>query len=405
MCSSPQPAATLRLLEVRGERPGRSSLPEFVSLCPENTSRPIDTMTFRPFSFLAATIASAATLGHASPLNQISATGLSDIQSLKLSWEVLPSGSAQSFRGLAPVSSKVAWVAGSNATVLRTLDGGASWDSVGPLLTGLDALLEFRDVQAFSAQKAVVLSIGTGSDSRIYVTTDGGSSWDLAFENDNEVAFYNCMDFETPERGLAVSDPVDGKFRLAETLDGGLTWAVVDPEGMPQALEGEFQFSASGTCLAEAAGRWYIASGGIDPGRVFRSENGYDWQVAGGGIAGTPSGGVFSVQFRDQKHGIALGGDFEAPTGNLDNAAYSTDGGETWQSAKKFPSGYRSGSSFVPFIPNVALAVGPTGSDVTIDGGRTWHGFDNGSFHAVECLSPFACWASGAQGRIAKLTI
>jgi hypothetical protein len=38
---------------------------------------------------------------------------------------------------------------------------------------------------------------------------------------------------------------------------------------MPPALGGEFGFAASGTCLEAAAGRWYIASGGVDPGRIF----------------------------------------------------------------------------------------------------------------------------------------
>ena len=324
---------------------------------------------------------------------------------LQPSWKLSSTGTTSSFRGLGPVSDKVAWVAGSSATVLRTTDSGATWQSVGPDLSGDDAELEFRDVQAFSADEALVLSIGEGPDSRIYRTSDGGASWDLAFQNDEPTAFYNCVDFETAERGLAVSDPVDGKFRLIETLDGGRTWDVVDPSGMPPAQEGEFQFSASGTCLAEAAGRWYIAAGGVDPGRVFHSRDGHQWDVEDTPIAGTESGGVFSVQFFDEKHGIALGGDFENPTGNTDNAAYSNDGGETWESATKFPNGYRSGSSFFPFLPTAALAVGPTGSDWTIDGGRTWHGFDNGSFHAVECVKPFTCWASGEKGRVAKLTL
>lgn len=326
-----------------------------------------------------------------------------DLNLLKPTWHLSSTGSKASFRGLGPVSNSVAWVAGSNATVLRTTDAGTTWESVGPNLSGKDTELEFRDIQAFSADEAIVLSIGNGADSRIYKTSDAGASWDLAFKNEEEAAFFNCMAFETPERGLAVSDPVDGKFRLVETLDGGETWNIVDSNGMPPAQEDEFGFSASGTCLSEAAGRWYIASGGVDPGRVFNSDDGRRWEVEKSPIAGTASGGVFSVQFFDERHGIALGGDFESPTGNVDNAAYSKDGGQTWLTAKKFPNGYRSGSSFLPFLPTVALAVGPTGSDWTIDGGRTWHRFDNGSFHAVECVKPFSCWASGEAGRVAKL--
>ena len=102
-------------------------------------------------------------------------------------------------------------------------------------------------------------------------------------------------------------------------------------------------------------------------------------------LIGGPSAGVFSVQFRDRHNGIAVGGDFSNPTSSLGNAAWSSDGGLTWRPATARPSGYRSGSAWVPDLPTVALAVGPSGSDVTIDAGRTWRSFDTGSFDSVEC--------------------
>jgi hypothetical protein len=49
------------------------------------------------------------------------------------------------------------------------------------------------------------------------------------------------------------------------------------------------------------------------------------------------------------------------------------------------------------------VAVGPTGSDITRDGGRTWTRFDTGSFDAVACAPRRGCWASGEQGRVAVL--
>ncbi|KAJ1325830.1 YCF48-related protein [Microdochium nivale] len=319
------------------------------------------------------------------------------------SWQLLATGSTQQFRGLAPVSDQIAWVSGTNGTVLKTVDGGASWSSVGPPLDAADAELQFRDVQAWSADKAVILSIGEGSDSRIYATADGGSTWAQTFVSQEEKAFYNCLDFDTEQHGFAVSDPVDGKFRLVETFNGGDSWAIVDSSGMPPALELEAGFSASGTCLETAAGRWYAAAGGVDPGRIFASPDGYKWDVADSTIIGGEASGVFTVQFRDAEHGIALGGNFSAPTGNVDNAAWSSDGGLSWTQASKFPGGYRSGSTWVPGLCNTAIAVGPTGSDISVDGGRTWYGFHNGSFDSVECVDARACWASGPRGRVARL--
>ncbi|KAM0276567.1 hypothetical protein ACHAQH_006619 [Verticillium albo-atrum] len=350
-------------------------------------------------------VASLAAVAAASPLTIATDHALNARQQRALSWELFPTNTTAQFRGLAAVSDTTAWVSGTRGTVLRTVDGGATWASVGPTLAPEDAALQFRDVQAFSAEKAVILSIGEGTDSRIYITEDGGKSWDLVFTNEEPTAFYNCVDFEDGQRGFAVSDPVDGKFRLAETTDGGRSWGIVDPSGMAPAHEGEFGFSASGTCITTTAGRWYLAAGGVDPGRVFRSDDGYAWGVSPASITGSEAGGVFSVRFRDAKQGVAVGGDFTVPEGAERNAAWSEDGGETWTASETFPRGYRSAAAWVGGLCNVAVAVGPTGSDVTVDGGRTWTGFDGGAFDSVECVGRKTCWASGPSGRVARLVI
>ena len=141
-------------------------------------------------------------------------------------WKVKVVDDDQSFRGLDAVNRKVAWVSGGSITggagkVYRTVDGGKTWDEVTP--PGTEGL-SLRDVEAPNARTAVVLSIGPGEASRIYRTTDGGTTWTETFRNAEEAAFYNCLDFYPGgRRGLAVSDPVDGKFRLAATHDRGRT--------------------------------------------------------------------------------------------------------------------------------------------------------------------------------------
>jgi photosystem II stability/assembly factor-like uncharacterized protein len=320
-------------------------------------------------------------------------------------WAMTPTGTTERFRGLAPVSRDVAWVSGTNGTVLRTTDGGRTWGDVSPQGLGTEAL-QFRDIEAFDSWHAVILSIGEGADSRILVTDDGGASWTETFRNPEPAAFYDCMAFSSPRRGLAMSDPVDGRFRLVETSDGGRSWSLVDPAGMPAAQAGEFAFAASGTCLsAGVGGRTHLVSGGVDPARVFSStDHGRTWTVADSPVAGGGSAGIFSVSFRDARRGVVVGGDFAAPTGAVDNAAWTVDGGRTWTKSTSNPSGYRSGSAWVRGTARTVLAVGPSGSDVSTDGGRTWSTFDAGSFDSVECTHDGACWASGEQGRVAVLT-
>jgi photosystem II stability/assembly factor-like uncharacterized protein len=110
-------------------------------------------------------------------------------------WQLTPTGSVTPtppprLRGLSAISERVAWTSGSAGTVLRTTNKGATWQSVGPPGT---ASLQFRDVEAFDADTAVILSIGNGTDSRIYRTTNAGQTWSLVFVNDDPLAFYDCM--------------------------------------------------------------------------------------------------------------------------------------------------------------------------------------------------------------------
>lgn len=322
----------------------------------------------------------------------------------EFSWQLTPTGTDARLRGIDVVGRSVVWVSGSEGTVLRTLDGGETWEDVSP--PGTEEL-EFRDVEAFDPNTATILSVGTGGDSRIYRTGDGGATWTLTFLNTDENAFYDCMDFFNRRHGLALSDPVDGKFRILATNDGGRSWTVVPNDGMPPALPGEFAFAASGTCLVTGPEQnaWF-ATGGSSEARVFHSvDGGLTWSVATTPIRSNESGGIFSLAFADADHGLAVGGDFAQPDAAIDALALTSDGGATWTLVDDAPGGYRSGSAWITKLPLVAVVVGPTGSDVSTDGGHTWTLFDEGSFDSVDCDSPNTCWASGEQGRVARLVI
>jgi photosystem II stability/assembly factor-like uncharacterized protein len=317
-----------------------------------------------------------------------------------LRWVPVPTGSTQQFRGLDAVDRRTAWVGGSLGQVLRTTDGGRSWRDVSP--AGSAGLL-FRDVEAQDARRASVLAIGPGEASRIYTTADGGRSWTLAFVNDDPDAFYDCMAFFPGHRyGLALSDPVGGKFRIAATADGGRSWRVLPNDGMPPALAGEAGFAASGTCLVTSGHDAWFASGGGAVARVFHSRDlGRHWTVTTAPIPATPAGGVFSLAFRNPRDGAMVGGDFMAPTNGVRASGFTRDGGRTWSQGGDL-SGYRSGVDWVWGAREELIAVGPTGSDVSYDGARSWTAFDATDFDAVDCV-PGTCWASGPNGAVAVL--
>jgi photosystem II stability/assembly factor-like uncharacterized protein len=314
-------------------------------------------------------------------------------------WKPVPTGSDQQYRGLDAVSARVAWVGGSAGEVLRTTDGGRSWKDVSP--AGSAGLL-FRDVEARDDRRASVLAIGEGDASRIYRTTDGGRHWRLAFVNDDPAAFYDCMDFFAGgRRGLALSDPVGGRFRIAATDDYGRTWHVQSSRGMPPAADGEFAFAASGTCLVTSGSHdaWIGSGGGAS--RVFHSrDGGRTWTVTAAPIPAAENGGVFSLAFRDPHEGVMVGGDFSAPENGVRASGFTRDGAN-WQPGGDL-SGYRSGVDWVFGERATLIAVGPTGSDVTYDGGRRWRAFDTADYDAVDCV-PGTCWASGPAGAVARL--
>ena len=315
-------------------------------------------------------------------------------------WKPVPTGSGQQYRGLDAVDRRVAWVGGSAGEVLRTIDGGATWQKVSP--PGSDGLL-FRDVEAQSAHRASVLSIGAGDASRIYTTFDGGRTWRLAFVNDDPDAFYDCMAFFAGgRRGLALSDPVSGKFRIAATDDWGHSWHVLPNDGMPPAVAEEFAFAASGTCLVTSGGRdaWFGTGGGAS--RAFHSrDGGLSWSATAAPIPAAEAGGVFSLAFRNPRDGVMVGGDFTAPADGVNASGITSDGGTTWTPGGDL-SGYRSGVDWVTFGRSTLIAVGPTGSDVSYDGGRRWAPFDTAPYDAVDCV-PGTCWASGPAGAVAVL--
>ncbi len=319
-------------------------------------------------------------------------------------WELKDSGTTDvRFRGLAAVSRNTAWLAGSKGTVLRTTDGGASWRNVSP--PG-GAGLEFRDVEAFDARRAVVLAIGEGEASRVYRTEDGGATWTESFRNTDARAFYDCMTFFDRRHGLALSDPVDGKFRILSTSDGGRSWEVLPDTGMPAALDGEFGFAASGQCLVAAGPKdVWLATGGGTRARVLHSaDRGRTWTATDTPIpAGDPARGVFALAFRDRAHGLAVGGDYRPDQASPQAAARTADGGRSWQPAAQPPPAYRSGAAWLPYSRSAALAVGPTGTDLTTDAGRTWRTVDSGSYDTVDCTPDLGCWAAGEKGRVARL--
>lgn len=320
-------------------------------------------------------------------------------------WELVEAPTTTSLRGVSAPSEQVVWVSGARGAVARSVDAGRTFALM--RVPGADSL-DFRDIEAFDAMTATVLSIGNGSDSRIYRTTDGGTTWSLQFTNPDSAAFYDCFSFWSPQRGIAMSDPVGGRFRILRTADGGMTWTVLPPESSPVSLDGEAGFAASGGCVVTGpGGHAWIATGGGPQSRMLHSQDyGATWSVAPVSpiAAGAPPRGTFAVAAADGHYLAAVGGDYEQPTMDASNMALSQDGGMTWRAPTgRRPGGYRSGISFVPGTGGrMLVTVGTSGTDYSIDAGESWVAADTLPLNAAAFVSPRAGWAVGPRGRIVR---
>jgi photosystem II stability/assembly factor-like uncharacterized protein len=245
------------------------------------------------------------------------------------------------------------------------------------------------------------MSIGNGEASRIYKTVDAGQHWTLQLANKDPKIFLDAMAFWSADAGVAFSDSVDGGFVIFTTANGGRNWEPVAAARLPPALPNEGAYAASGTNVAVSGSHVWIST---TASRVLHSaDRGRTWTVTKTPLATSASAGIFSIAFRDALHGIVVGGDFQKEREAVDNAAVTSDGGRTWTLVNGL-SGYRSAVAYMPGSKQSWLAVGPLGSDISTDDGKSWTQVPGPGFHAFSfSRSGRVGWGVGERGAIGRL--
>jgi photosystem II stability/assembly factor-like uncharacterized protein len=335
---------------------------------------------------------------------------LAALGSARAQIQMQDSGTIASLRGIHSVEGTVAWASGTEGTVLRTSDGGAHWQKCAVPPGG--EKLDFRGVWAWNANEGVVMSSGPGDQSRLYRTVDGCSHWTEDARNSEKDGFWDSLVFQARDfgmlgderTGVLIGDPVRGRFQT-EVLLLGHGWFIDDSSC--KARPGEAAFAASNSSVFVFGSRRYmIGTGGTGGSRILISpllaygdsvKDCLDVPVPMAG--GSDSAGVFSLAFRDLKHGVAVGGDYKNPYIRKGTAAWTDDGGRHWAAAAAPPHGYRSAVAW-DNASRAWIAVGTNGSDVSRDDGRTWRHLDDGNWNAISL--PFVV---GPRGRIGKLDV
>jgi len=311
--------------------------------------------------------------------------------------EAQQSGTTASLRGLSVVSDRVVWASGANGTVLRTLDGGATWQTL-PVPNA--PTLDLRDLHAFNETSAVAMATA----GRLFRTADGGMHWTQVYASSDTSAFLDAISFWDAKHGIVIGDPIAGAFLVLLTDDGGVTWRELGRAESPVALPGEAAFAASGTALA-VAGRQHVwfGTGGAAQARVFRSDDrGRRWSAANTDIvAGNASTGIFSVAFSDTLNGVIAGGDYRQPSAVNSNLAVTRDGGRSFIVSRARPSQYL--SSLAWHSPPLTLfGAGIAGVVHSAPGAAGWTTLDAGEWNALGGGTRYT-WVVGPAGRIARI--
>ena len=299
-------------------------------------------------------------------------------------WKTTETGVKAKLRGVSALNDGPIYASGTAGTVIKSNDGGITWSR----LSVPDAeRLDFRDVEAIDGDVALLMAAGPGEASRIYKTTDGGRTWDLKFRQANPKGFLDAIALFNDKQAIALGDPLDGRFQILKSDDAGETWQPIAGAGMPEALANEGCFAASGTCLvAGDDGLAWFGTGSAKVSRVFRSSDfGKTWSAAETPVeADSASKGIFGLSFNDPLHGFAIGGDYKAIEKPGPLLARTDDGGASWKLVESGPKGFREAVRVVPETKGQTLfAVGPAGSEVSVDAGLTWEPVGERGFHAA----------------------
>ena len=312
---------------------------------------------------------------------------------------VLTSGTKSSIRGLSVVNDNVVWVSGSNGTVGKTTNGGKTWKWV--TVKGFEKT-DFRDIEAFDGVTAIIMAVA--EPAYILKTTDGGENWKVVYENKTKGMFLDAMEFWNEYAGIVIGDPVNGRFFISRTFDGGSTWQDIPFDKRPVADSGEACFAASGTNIRVLDRDEAVFVSGGTRSRVFSKNNPVTLPI----IQGKETTGANSIAVWDNhklkggKKMIVVGGDFSADSSSFKNCFYSNDRGKSWQAASTPPHGYRSCVEY--FSKAEVFSCGLNGVDYSIDGGKNWKWISKEGFHVCRTAKlGAAIYLAGGNGKVGKI--
>ncbi|GHE91749.1 WD40/YVTN/BNR-like repeat-containing protein [Thalassotalea profundi] len=285
-------------------------------------------------------------------------------------WHKIQINKNLSFRGSA-IKGDSLWVTGSNNSVFVSQDGGKTWHDKS---IKASLITDFRDIELFDTKTAIVMGVGNGVQSVLYKTTDGGNSWNLLYQNADAQGFFDSIAFWDNNHGVLLGDPVDGYYTIKLTKDGGTSWQRIDKKNIPEILEKEAAFAASGnTLIVGKQGKAWITTGGFSASVYESDDYGQTWQRQTVPLYNeTQTAGGYGLALNHQQQLFVLGGDYQQRPAKYSNMATYLNG--QWQAVNAGENGLRTA---MRCEGNICIATGKTSSDISYNAGKRWQAFDD----------------------------
>lgn len=227
---------------------------------------------------------------------------------------------------------------------------------------------DFRDIYLNNRGNCMLMN--SGENGIIYGVSRGTQKMVLY---DTAGVFLDGMSFWEDQTGIVFGDPINGKFFLAKSTNQGLKWSALTPKTMPNVLENEAGFAASGTSIQTLEDSTvYFGTGMGSKARLFCSyDRGENWIVKDTPMRAGDSYGIYTMYFWSKDEGLILGGSYKDSTYKKGICQFTKDGGDSWEARTNGLLGYCSG---VHGTANgeLIVATGRMGTFYTTTQGQTW---------------------------------
>lgn len=220
-------------------------------------------------------------------------------------WVELTSGVNSRLNSISSIKELTTWVCGNNGTVIKSSNMGDNWQNGN--LSGIPGNINLQHIYALTDIK-VFAAGNNGIDAILYRTDDGGATWIISKSQQN--GKFNSVHFIDQNTGMLIGDPVNGRWSIWKTNNGGFSWDSAGCFLQQNISEKGFANSLWGI----GNNIWF----GTDNFRVYRTNNyGISWQILNTG---------------SEKNSASLWFDFDfniGLTGN-NNLLRTFNSGNTW---------------------------------------------------------------------------